>query len=556
LPLRTSAPRDTLRRALFCSVIVLLTGIAFSPCLNLNFTNWDEDEYVYNNPDIAAINRHTLSAVFSSSYVGNYQPVTMLTYMLDYRLFGLHPQGYHLTNVIFHCINALLVFALLLRLSARPDIAFGTAALFALHPLRVESVAWIAELKDVQSAFFLFLSLLAYLSFLNNGRRKSYFGSLGLLLLSLLSKPSAMTQPLVLLLIDYFRNKPITGRRLLQKVPFAALGILCAVVAVIVQNKSGALAGPHATPLYERMLVPFYGAAFYCVKTLLPLHLCAFYPYPQQAGRFVVTEMLPALALVVTGILSLFLFRKRSKTAVFGVVFFLVTLLPMLQILGVGKAIVAERYTYIPCIGLFFPLVAGVVRIGAGIRTRFALTGGGIIILLVLAGITHERCKIWNDSFSLWSDVIAKCPTAAIAYNNLGNVFEGRNEYDHAIREYDTAIGLDPGFIDAYNNRGCAWGNLNEPGRAADDFSRAIRINADHPEIFFNRGNAWFSSRDYDKAIADFGRVVLLNPSFAAAYYNRAHAFTLRGDRDSAETDLRKACELGIADACRRLKSK
>jgi len=272
----TSRFRD--RRAWCYVIIVVVTAVAFSPIMQNGFTNFDDNQYVTGNQSIQGFSLNHIARQFSSN-VGNFHPLTMMTLMADYSMYGLNPVGYHLTNLLFHMVNSLIVFALAAALTKSNFAALFAALLFAVHPLRVESVAWVSERKGVVSTFFYLLSLWVYLKFSATKQWRLYICCLAFFVLSLLAKQVAVSLPLVLLLIDYLNNRRITARAAVEKWPFFVIAALFAVTVYGTQSQYGALAVQANMPLLQRVALPFYGILFYLYKTVVPLHLCAYYPY-------------------------------------------------------------------------------------------------------------------------------------------------------------------------------------------------------------------------------------------------------------------------------------
>ena len=582
------------RTALYCCVIAGITAVAFLPSLENGFTNWDDDAYVVDNPDVKGFTPHHLAKIFSSDYLGNYQPVPMLAYMAEYTFFRLGPSAYHFINLLLHCINCLLVFALIYGLSGNRFTSLLVGLLFAVHPLRVESVAWIAEQKDLLSSFFYFLSLLAYLRFIKNRGRKMYWCCLFSLLLSLLSKPMAVSQPFVLLLIDYVSNRKIDKKVLLEKFPFFCAIVVFAALAILTQKGAGPVSDVPALSLVQRMCVPFYGIVFYLVKAIAPVHLCAYYSVPAVLDAGMNLKLLASPFLVIGCAATVYYCAVKAQAhrkLVFGSLFFLITALPILQIVPVGGVMVAERYTYIPMIGIGFLFVeTGRYLLREKFRNnsavKFVGAAGMIAVIAVLAFMTHGRCAVWNNSISLWSDVIAECPgpiaytnrgTAyntqgnydraiedyshaimlnpryALAYTNRGVAYKAKGDYRRAIDDHNTAIMLNPGYAQAYNNRGVAYYANRDNDRAIEDYTQAIVFNPHYAQAYNNRGVAFCYKREYDRAIEDFTQAVRLNPQYIEVYYNRGLAYKANGDVTRALDDIRKACESGLDAACKLL---
>jgi tetratricopeptide (TPR) repeat protein len=546
--------RNDKGRILFCcGIIACITFIVFFPSLNNDFTNWDDGHYVTDNPDIKGVTPRNLTKILSSNYVGLYQPLTMLTYMAEYRFFHLNPTVYHCTNLILHIINAILVFALIYGLSGSYLTSLLVGLLFAVHPMRVESVAWIAERKDVLSAFFYFLSLLFYVRYTKNGGRKFYWFCALALVFSLLSKPMAVSQPFVLLLIDYLCGKRLNKRALLAKVPFFALVAVFAVAAFSIQMGNAPDSRYDSLSIIKKICVPFYGMVFYLFKSIAPVHLSAYYPFPEKTD-IVMNSMLFASPFLVSGAAAaVYYFRTRSRTLVFGSLFFFITVLPVLQIVRTGAVIVAERYTYIPMVGIYllFAALYGFLfknKLAYSNAVKSILVASLSILMVVFACITYARCGVWKDSLSLWNDCIAKYPVAA-AYNNRGNFYNSNGNYDRAIEDFNRAIVLDSQYSWAYYNRGLAYHDKGDFDRAINDYTKAIRFKPSFSAVaFYNRGKAYTNKSDYDHAIEDFNQAIRLNPRYFEAYDNRGVAYCAKGDYDHAIEDHTDAIRLNPRD--------
>ena len=377
--------------------------------------------------------------------MGNFHPLTMLSYMVDFSISRLNPAGYHITNLLFHILNSLILFAFLSVLSKNRLVGFLAALLFAIHPLRVESVAWISERKDVLYSFFLFLSLWSYVRFLENREQRFYFGSLVLFVLSLLAKPMAVTLPLLLLLMDYHAEKKLNVGAVVEKWPFFAVAALFTVIAYVAQSHFDAFSARTVLLFSQRISLPFFGILFYLYKTAVPLHLCAFYPY--DCGGFSAYPYMYPIAAIGIGAAA-FLLARRSRKAVFGLLFYAIALLPVLQIVPLGTFSAAERYTYVPMIGIYYLIALGSERLlretaiqSRLIRGSFAV-GLGLIFFL-LAVLTFKRCEVWKDSISLWSDAVAVHPSP-LACDNLGNELQKQGRNSEAAVQYRKALAIAP----------------------------------------------------------------------------------------------------------------
>jgi tetratricopeptide (TPR) repeat protein len=469
----------------------------------------------------------------------------MLTYMADFTFFGLSPAGYHLTNLIFHVLNGLIVFAFIAALSRNNHVGFLTAMFFAVHPLRVESVAWVAELKDVLSSFFMLLSLWAYVKFLEDRRQRWYFSSLVLVVLSLLSKPMAVSLPFVFLLIDYHSEKKLNVRSIVEKWPFFALAVIFSMIAYFAQSHSGALSEQTVLPLMQRIALPFFGVLFYLYKTVVPVHLCAFYPY-EYGGLF---EYPYGYIVAATGIgAAAFFLARHSKKALFGLLFYLVTLLPVLQIVPIGTGIAAERYSYVPMIGIYYLIALGGERLLRGAistnrAVRIGFSAGLGAVFLLLAFLTFKRSEVWRDSVSLWSDAVAVCPSP-LAFDNLGNELQRLGRNDEALVQYRRALAIFPNDPFARCNIGNYLLDCGKTNEAVAEYRRAIANNPNLPDAHINLGNALMISGKTDEALTEYLAALKLNPNSAEGWYNFGTALLQLDRTGEAIVNLRKALEL------------
>ena len=432
--------------------IAVLTAIAYSPAFTADFVNWDDPEYVVNNYAIRGLAPGNIAAFFTRPYVGHYAPLTVLSYALDYRVYGLNPHGYHATNLLLHIINSLLVCALAYALSGSPAVGYVTAALFAVHPMHVESVAWVTERKDVLSALFYLFSILSYLAYLHGWVRRTPFTRTGCYLISLLfflcallSKAMAISLPLVLILLDYChgaREKAGApgGTGLLRtsvrnKIPFLVLSAVLGAVILAVSKSNGAMKMAFYRDLPVHAMVATRNLLWYVKKMFYPVRLSAFYPYPASMHRELPVFM---FCLVVTGAASIVvIMAMRNRWLLFGALFYLIAIFPVLQLIPVGNAIAADRYTYLPSIGIFFiagvlfdRVVSSAVNARAGRLCRGGLYSALIAAIVCLSIFTTQRCLVWRDSERLWSDVIGKYPSTPTAWLNIGEVLLTRGRFD------------------------------------------------------------------------------------------------------------------------------
>lgn len=539
-PARAAAPR----RSLDLSVVTVAVAafIAFLPALSGGFV-WDDFDYVKNNPILHAHGAAVLAKIASLVVVGNYHPMTMASLAIDNALFGPGPFVFHLTNVLIHAINAVLVLRLLLALGMRRDAAWAGAVLWAVHPLRVESVAWISGRKDVLFVCFFLAALLAYLRHVKEdaGPRRAFGLSLAFFACSLLSKGSAVAFVPVLFLIDWFLDRRPTTTTLKEKVPFVVLAIAFGVVAIGAQQSAGAIPVGEPYGPIARLAIGCYGLGYYVVKTVAPWGLAALYPYPPAATSAPPPGAYAAIAAVVAAAGLIVASRNRFRALALGAGFYLATVALVLQIVPVGGALAADRYSYLPAVGLSVALAAVLTRLAF----RRAIAVVVIAVSVLLAGATWARCGVWHDAMSLWNDVLAKQPNAALAYQNRGVAKAAAGDHRGAIADYDAAIRLSPSYADAWANRGGSKADLGDPDGALTDLQEAVRIDPRRATYRFNLGLVLGDKGRWDEALASLSEAIQLKPDFAAAYLNRGLALAQVGRTAEGAVDVKRAKALG-----------
>ncbi|MDP8298650.1 MAG: glycosyltransferase family 39 protein, partial [Candidatus Tantalella remota] len=412
--------------------IAIVTAVAFLPALSNQFVDWDDPAYVTENESVQVLSADNVKKFFTRSYVASYCPLVMLSYAAEYSIFGPNPFVYHLTNYLLNICITLLVFVFIYMLSRNHKVAFITALIFGVHPVHVESVAWIAERKDLLCALFYMIAVTVYLVYLKDKKVKWYLFCFIAAVLALFSKAMAVTIPLVFLLIDYYRGRKIDKVLFLEKIPFFGIALIFGLVNIYFQKLSG------ATELVASLEVKLYFLSkvilFYLYKILVPLNLSAIYPYHSVDPTHIV-QIKYYLAAVLVLIALVAASARWSKKTVFGSAFFLITVLPVLKIIPVGDAFAADRYMYLPSIGLFYIFAVFVNWILKSEFCQRQVRRIGVYVILAvmvvsLTGMTWQRCLIWKDSSTLFSDVVSKYPTASIAYNNLGTFYAEKGEID------------------------------------------------------------------------------------------------------------------------------
>lgn len=550
--------------ALFFSAVVVF--LVYLPSLKGAFVNWDDQLYVFENSAIRSLDLHFIKAVFTEAMVANWHPLTMISHALDYALWGLNPAGHHLTNVILHSINTSLVFLLCIRLfqaaspkgramtGGRMVAALTAALLFGLHPLHVESVAWISERKDVLSGFFFLLSLIMYLESAQSDSKKAlkYFATLLLFTLSILSKPMAVTTPVILLLIDFYPLKRFAagiGKPFIEKVPFLAVSTLSGVLTIWAQGKGGAIAGDEAISLTARAGIAAQGIVAYIQKMLWPVDLAVIYPLPKAEEVFGPAFYI-SLALII--LVTAFCAIKVKKYPVYLAVwaYFIITLMPVIGFIKVGAHFIADRYMYIPSIGplLLAGIGAGVVYERLGSR-RNVFTALLAVLFILLSAKTVRQEGIWRDSFALWNHQIGLYPEDPQGYNHRGNAFERVNDMENAIAEFNTAVRLDPFYSDALYNRGFMNQKRQNYEESIKDYNVVQKLKPELVNVYINRGISYLSIGRPELALEDFKAAVSREPENAHACLYLGIAYAETGALDLASSNLKKASSLGLKEA-------
>lgn len=528
-------------------IIIAAILLAYSTAFKNGITNWDDGVYITDNPLIKSLSWDNIKAIFSTNVASNYHPLTILTYAIEYSFWEANPLIYHLVNVIIHLLNSILVYFLFFRLTINGTVSLVVSLLFAVHPMHTESVAWISERKDVLYTFFYLLSLNTFLKYTSSSgdKFKLYIFSILFFLFSLLSKGMAVSLPVVLLLLDFYNNRRFSKETVIEKIPFFVLSLIFGLVAVKAQQSTEAMELKAGYNMLERFLLGSYSFMLYIIKFFLPINLSAFYPYPFKHSETIpLSVYLSAILflLFIAGIIYSFI--KKKKNIFIGLSFFIVTIGLVLQFIPVGNAIMAERYSYISYIGLFFIAADYFNRWYTNKKQSHVALALAIVIILVFVVATRERCKVWKDSETLWSDVIKNHPDADIAYLNRGIYIVVRGKAEQAYEDFNKAIELNPDYTEAYNNRGLLKQNKNELEGSIEDFNIAIKADSNYFEAYSNRGISYVFLKRYNEAIADYTKTLELSPEYANVYSNRGNAYIDIGEIEKGITDLKKALEL------------
>jgi tetratricopeptide (TPR) repeat protein len=557
-PLRSGqAGSSQAREILYLLLLLAGTFLIYLPALQGQFVNWDDPLYVTDSPWIR-LSPENVKALFFSSPGKVNLPVTRLSLSLNHAISGFEPWSYHLANILLHLLNTFLVYVLVRRLwealnSAKAvEAALIGAAFFGLHPLHVESVAWVAERKDVLYTAFFLGSLICYLQYVRQSRGVLFFWSLLLFFLSLLSKAQAVTLPLVLVAVDWLlHRKTSPGRWLLEKGPFFAAALVYGLWNLLLTKGFQAGNPDYVDPavafsLWDRLVLSGYAFSHYLLKIIVPLKLSVIYPYPEAAGG-ALSPLYWLYLLPILGCIGLagYLARK-CRTAAFALLFFLINILITLQPLtGITPSIMNDRHTYLASLGIF--LLLALLALEALKRWVGFRRGIHVIIfvyLALLAGASFQRSKVWQDSLSLWNDVLSQYDRLAIAWINRGEARAALRDFAGAGRDFNRALELDPKSSLAWANRGAVKIRKGDFQGALPDLEQALSLNAANGDAYVNRGMVRATVGDLPGALADFDRAVALLPGSVNAWTNRGFAKIILGDLEGALADCNRALSL------------
>jgi len=495
-------------------LLVAAVFLTYSRVLHFDFITFDDPEYVTENPHVqAGLSLAGAAWAFGSSFAGNWFPLTWLSHMLDCELFGLASGWHHFTNVWMHALSTLLWFTVLKRITGARWKSALVAFLFALHPLHVESVAWVSERKDVLSALFWVLTLWAYAGYVGRPGRGRYLLTLFLFCLGLMAKPMLVTLPIVLLLLDRWPFR--RGVRILEKLPFFAASIAVSVVTYLVHQTAGAIASFELVPLTARFENALVSYAVYILKMVWPANLAVFYPYSQ--GSLVAPAVIAGIAIGTITVLVIRVLPRWPYLAV-GWLWYLVTLLPVIGLIQAGALARADRYTYIPMIGISIALVWGASdALEARPRTRLALAAAVCSACLVL---TWLQVGYWRDSISLYQHAIDVTLDNYVARFNLASVMEARGSTAEAVAQLRETVRIRPYFATAHAELGQLLAKQGQPEEALGELQAAVRLKPDSADAHFRLGSVLGTLGRTGDAAAEFSQTIRLQPENADAHYN------------------------------------
>ena len=552
---------------LVCLGLVAVTWAVFGQTLAHDFVNFDDHIYVYENPLVVkGLSTEGIVGAFTHTHALNWHPLTTLSHMLDCQLYGLNAGGHHLTNVILHTISVLLLFLVLSQMTGGLWRSAFVAALFAIHPLHVESVAWVAERKDVLSGVFFMLTLAAYSHYARAPSRSRYLLVALLFACGLMSKPMLVTLPFVLLLLDYWpldkfkdENSEVGSRLrrlVMEKIPFLALSTCSCLVTLFTQRQ-----GPHAMdqlPFLWRLNNAFVSYLTYIWQMLWPVRLAVFYPHPNN--RLPLVEVTVAIAFLIGVSLLVIRLRQSKPYLVTGWFWYLGMLVPVIGLIQVGEQAHADRYTYLPQIGLYIVIVwsIGDLLLESTSRVRRAIVGvAAAIIIVSLSARAFSQTSYWKNSETLWNHTLSVTSDNDVAHNNLGFLFLRSGELDKAISEFQTALDIRSRSTQTHyslgaaliqNNMGNAFARKQLWNEAIGHLQEAARLRPDYADAYFNLGSVLFQQGRIDDAITQWRKALAIRPTDAEAHRNVASALRKQGNVKGAIAEYEQALNITPED--------
>jgi len=562
-----------------CVVLVAITWLVFGQTLRHDFVNFDDHVYVYENPSITrGLTVDGVIGAFVHSHARNWHPLTTISHMLDCQVYGLKPGGHHFTSVLLHTIAVVLLFFVLRQMTHAFWRSAFVAALFAIHPLHVESVAWVAERKDVLSAVFFMLTLSVYVCYVRAPSVRRYLTVILLFALGLMSKPMLVTLPFVLLLLDYWplgrfdkpasakaRSRPVSWldrqsiiqHLVLEKIPLFVLSALSCGATLLAQGRDGAI---DQLPGLWRLHNAVVSYVTYIWEMFWPARLAVFYPHPNN--QLTPWQIILAIAFLVAVSLAVISLRKKNPYILTGWFWYLGMLVPVIGLVQVGEQAHADRYTYLPQIGLYVLIAWAVIDLTAFWRTRrtfFAIAAPAAIV--ALSWCAFVQTSYWKNSEMLWSRALGVTSNNDVAHNNLGFLFLRRNELDRAISHFETALNIRSSNAETHYNLGAALilNNLantlarqGRPDEAITHYEEAVKLRPDYADAYYNLGSVLLQQGRTDDAIAQWRKALVVQPRDGEVYTSLGNAFFRKGLLKEAISHYQQALEVAPQNALAR----
>ena len=538
------------KKIIHLGLILLFSFLCYSPNLNNGFVNWDDDRNFTDNELITGLNNENFWAntveIFQTDVIGGYNPLTIWTFLVEQKLFGQdQPMYWHLNNVLLHLIAVSFLYWIALRMRLGIWGAAILTLLFAIHPMRVESVAWVTERKDVLFGAFYLAAMFYYIKGKQDGFKKKYYLIIGIcFLLSLLSKIQAVILPISLILVDYYLSKTatITWKSIINKWPYFIGSLAIGLLGIYFLKDQGSIDQEYTG--VSRLFIGSYSLLVYYIKSIVPYEMSPLYPYPASLEWYIYASI---VSFPLTAFYMWKAYSNKWKVQFWGISFFLANIILLLQILGAGQGFLADRFTYIPYIGLFF-IYAYFIEKAIGIKKyktpAMALTAIGI---LAYSFMCFQQNKIWENSETLWTHVLKHYDKTTLPWGNRANYYRDNGMVEKALYDYSQVIRLKPNKPEAYNSRARLYFNYNQRDsllKALDNYNRAIALKPNDPEYLTNRGATYAKLGDNAKSLENLSMAEKADPDFANIYLNRSIIYNNTQQWQLALNDINKYLEL------------
>jgi Flp pilus assembly protein TadD len=545
------------KEIIICLFLIVTTLAVYWQMTNHEFLNYDDDIYITKNHHVQA-GLEGIAWAFTATDAANWHPLTWVSHMLDAQLYGMNPGQHHMTNLLFHIVNTLLLFLIFKRMTGHLWRSGFIAALFTLHPLHVESVAWVAERKDVLCAFFWMLTMYSYVRYVERPEANRYFLVLLFFMMGLMAKPMIVTLPFALLLLDYWPLRRFRFGRsdssksgqerlfalhlILEKAPLFLLTAASSVVTLLVQQSGEAMAALDVLPLNVRIGNALVSYAGYLGKMFWPHEMAVLYPHP---GELPLWQIVGACLLLISISLLAISTAKQRPWFIVGWLWYIGTLVPVIGLVQVGTQAMADRYTYVPLIGIFIVIAWFVPELVARRpHKKILLATLAIICLSILMTATWIQVRYWENSTALFKHTLNVTANNHIAHTKLGEALAEQNRTVEAIRHYSEALRIEPGFVQAHLNMGDAHASLGNSEDAVYYYNKALQKKPNYEKAHNNLGNVMARQGNFEAAVYHYNEALKINPNYAGAYYNLGKIAANQGKIEEAIFYFKKTLEV------------
>ena len=571
-------PKFNVKELLAAFAVIAVTFICFSTAINNQFVNWDDDKNFYENDHITTLNEDNFWSntkdIFTNDVIGGYNPLTIWTFAIEHQVHGMDSDNswkWHLDNVILHLLCTFLIYFIGRKLGLNMWSSILFAGLFGIHPMRVESVAWVTERKDVLFGFFYLLAMFYYLKYVTEEKKKRYMAIIVVsFTLSLFSKIQAVILPISMILIDYYFDGKLDFKKILYKAPFFLMSLAIGILGIKMLQGQGSLESQASYTGFQRIFVGSWQYTVYLIKSIVPYRLSPLYPYPPTIPIYFYVSF---LSFIISGALMIWAYLKNKRAIFFGLGFFIANVFFLLQILGAGQGFLADRFTYIAYIGLFFIFCFYLQKlIENKPNLKNVVLGLGAVVLCVYGFMTFNQNKIWKNSGTLWTHVLKYYKNSTLPYGNRANYYRDNGQKVLALKDYNERIRLKEDDAGVFNSRGRLFFNSSNPDTlrlALSDYTKAIDLKTEEinkfaaanmskkasesklaiAEYFVNRGATYAKLQSYDQAISNLNEGIKYNKNFVNAYNNRSVIYNLRQQFPEALADINTYLEFKPFDA-------